>query len=116
MDNLLTETPLLNYNDPQIQNLIIKRGWRDISEKERILSIYNFARDEIAFGYNAGDCTKATDVLNDDYGQCNTKGILFMALLRAVGVPCRIHGFYIDKILQKGAMKSFYYIVSGHEE
>ena len=32
-----------------------------------------------------------------------------MALLRAIGVQCRIHGFYIDKILQKGAMKGFYY-------
>ena len=41
--------------------------------------------------------------------QCNTKGTLFMALLRACGVPCRIHGFTIDKALQKGAMTGIVY-------
>ncbi|MCL2697266.1 MAG: transglutaminase-like domain-containing protein [Oscillospiraceae bacterium] len=112
MENLLKETELLNYNDPQIQKLISGRGWRDLSEKESVLAIYNYVRDEIPFGYNVSDNIKATDVLNDNYGQCNTKGILFMALLRAVNIPCRIHGFYIDKIMQKGAMKSFYYALA----
>ena len=32
-----------------------------------------------------------------------------MALLRACGIPCRIHGFTIDKILQKGAMTGLVY-------
>lgn len=32
-----------------------------------------------------------------------------MALLRAVGIPCRIHGFTIDKKLQKGAMTGIVY-------
>ena len=41
---------------------------------------------------------------------CNKmKGILFMALLRAINIPCRIHGFTIDKELQKGAMTGIVY-------
>jgi len=32
-----------------------------------------------------------------------------MALLRACGIPCRVHGFTIDKKLQKGAMTGFVY-------
>lgn len=32
-----------------------------------------------------------------------------MALLRAVGIPCRVHGFTIDKKLQQGAMTGFVY-------
>lgn len=32
-----------------------------------------------------------------------------MALLRACGIPCRIHGFTIDKKLQKGAMTGIVY-------
>jgi hypothetical protein len=32
-----------------------------------------------------------------------------MALLRAVGVPCRFHGFTIDKALQKGAITGVAY-------
>jgi hypothetical protein len=38
-----------------------------------------------------------------------------MALLRSVKIPCRIHGFTIDKILQKGAMKNIYYALSPKE-
>ena len=34
---------------------------------------------------------------------------LFMALLRACGIPCRVHGFTIDKKLQKGAMTGLVY-------
>ena len=32
-----------------------------------------------------------------------------MALLRACDIPCRVHGFTIDKKLQKGAMSGFVY-------
>ncbi len=66
-------------------------------------------RDEIRFGYNASDEIKASRVLKDGYGQCNTKATLFMALLRSCHIPCKIHGFMIDKILQKGAMTNFVY-------
>ena len=115
MDNLLKETAMLNYTDPQIQSLIHNRGWRELGVKERILAIYNYIRDEIAFGYNISDNISASSVLRDGYGQCNTKGTLFMALLRAVGVPCRIHGFYVDKVIQKGAITGFFYRQSPKE-
>lgn len=107
--NLTVETPLLNYSHPTIQKLIADWGWKEQNERERILAIYDFVRDEIAFGYNIDDNIPASKVLKDGYGQCNTKGTLFMALLRAVGIPCRVHGFFIDKIMQKGAVKGFYY-------
>jgi transglutaminase-like putative cysteine protease len=48
-------------------------------------------------------------VLADGIGQCNTKTTLLMALLRAVGIPCRFHGFTIDKPLQKGAITGLAY-------
>ncbi len=35
-----------------------------------------------------------------------------MALLRAVGIPNRIHGFTIDKALQKGAINGVWYKLS----
>src|SRR5690606_19872037 len=77
-----------------------------------IKSIYNFVRDEILFGYNQGDTISASQVLKDGYGQCNTKANLFMALLRAVGIPNRIHGFTINKALQKGAITGLWYLLS----
>lgn len=76
---------------------------------ERIGAVYDFVRNEIAFGYNARDDLPASQVLADGIGQCNTKGTLLMALLRGVGVPCRFHGFTIDKTLQKGAITGLAY-------
>ncbi len=105
----LAQTHMLDYDNYMIQELIRERGWRELPEFERIRSIYNFIRDEIRFGYNVDDSIPASKVLKDGYGQCNTKGTLFMALLRAVGIPCRVHGFTIRKELQEGAMTGFVY-------
>ncbi|MEK4519341.1 transglutaminase-like domain-containing protein [Paenibacillus sp. FSL H8-0122] len=111
----MKETELLNYSHPLIQLIVHSRRWDSMSRKNQILAIYNYVRDEIRFGYNRADDIPASDVLQDGYGQCNTKGVLFMAFLRAVGVPCRMHGFAIDKKLQKGAMKGWYYQLSPRE-
>lgn len=109
MEKYLKETPMLNYSSDKIQKLIKERGWNELDKYNSIKQIYDYIRDEILFGYNIDDNICASKVLSDGYGQCNTKGTLFMALLRAVGVPCRVHGFTIDKELQKGAMTGFVY-------
>lgn len=109
MDRYLKETRMLNYSDERIQRLIKDRKWKNADKFECLKAIYNFVRDEILFGYNVDDSILASQVLSDGYGQCNTKGMLFMALLRACGIPCRVHGFTIDKKLQKGAMTGFVY-------
>ena len=105
----LGKTHMLDYDNYMIQELIRERGWKNLPEFEKIRAIYNFIRDEIRFGYNVDDGIPASKVLKDGYGQCNTKGTLFMALLRAVGIPCRVHGFTIRKELQEGAMTGFVY-------
>ena len=112
MERYLKETPMLNFSAPSIQDLIAKCGWLSLNEFERIKSIYNYVRDEMLFGYNVDDRISASKVLKDGYGQCNTKGTLFMALLRGCGIPCRIHGFTIDKKLQKGAMTGVVYTLA----
>lgn len=100
-------TALLNHNDPKIQRLIDKFGWRHRPPTEAACEIYYFVRDEIAFGYNRDDDISAAEVLKDGFGQCNTKSTLFMALLRALGIPCRFHGFTIDNELQRGAIPNY---------
>jgi len=109
MKPYLEKTELLDFDHPSIQKLISDRNWLSLPEFERVKDIYNFVRDEILFGYNADDAITASRALRDGFGQCNTKGTLFMALLRACGIPCRVHGFTIDKELQKGAMTGFVY-------
>jgi len=109
---LLQPTRLLDFTHPAIEALIEKRGWRRLPICERIGAVYDFVRNEIVFGYNEGDDLPASRVLADGIGQCNTKSTLLMALLRAVGMPCRCHGFTIDKSLQKGAITGLAYVLA----
>ena len=108
-EKLLEETRMLNYSDRSIQRLIEKKNWKQLDEFDRIRQIYGFVRDGILFGYNADDSIPASKVLADGYGQCNTKATLLMTLLRACGIPCRVHGFAVDKRFQNGAATGFVY-------
>lgn len=112
MKQYLVKTPILDFKHTTIQKLIISRGWKTLEIKEKVKAIYNFVRDDIEFGYNESDMISASQVLEDGYGQCNTKSTLLMALLRAVNIPTRIHGFMIDKKLQKGAITGIWYLMS----
>ena len=109
MKQYLQETGMLDFRKESIQTLLAEKGWMQKDEFHRIKSIYEFVRDEIAFGYNVDDTLSASAVLRDGYGQCNTKGTLLMGLLRAAEIPCRLHGFTINKKLQKGAMTGLIY-------
>ncbi|MFJ7949908.1 transglutaminase family protein [Lysinibacillus sp. NPDC096418] len=112
LSNYLSDTVMLDFHSPCIQQLVNRKGWQQLSEKEKISNIYDFVRNEIKFGYNSSDDIPASQVLRDGYGQCNTKSTLLMALLRAVNIPCRIQGFYIDKKMQKGALTGITYLVA----
>jgi transglutaminase-like putative cysteine protease len=115
MEELLEPTGLLDFNEPSLRGLIVEREWGRLAAYEKIDAIYEFVRDGLAFGYNEDDSIPASRVLADGYGQCNTKGILFMALLRGVGVRCRLHGFTIRKELQKGAIDGIWYRLAPKE-
>ena len=112
LTELIEPTELLDFKSPQIQQLIVERRWQALPEFERIGAIYDFVRNEIKFGYNQSDSLPASQVLADGFGQCNTKGILLMALLRANQFACRFHGFTIDKRLQKGAITGWAYVLA----
>lgn len=112
MNNYLKETKILDYSHDSIQKLVNESEWNQLDMISRIKAIYNFVRDEIKFGYNLSDNISASVVLKDGYGQCNTKATLLMALLRATEIPNRIHGFTIDKALQKGAITGIWYKLS----
>ena len=107
MERYLRRTRLLDFDHPRIVRLVESEGWESLDEEARIRGTYNFVRNRIPFGYNASDDIPASQVLEDGHGQCNTKGALLMALLRAGGVPCRFHGFAIDKELQKGVIPGY---------
>lgn len=105
----LEETPMLDFRSDALQALIAERGWSLLAPAARAGAAYDFVRNEILFGYNSDDALPASRVLADGYGQCNTKGTLLMALLRALDIPCRFHGFTIDKGLQRGVVPELVY-------
>ena len=108
-------TSILDFEAPAIQDLIRTRGWRDRPPYERIGAVYSFVKDEIVFGYNRSDDLAASEVLRDGYGQCNTKGTLLMALLRGVGITCRLRGFMIHKELQRGVVPDLIFPIAPQE-
>lgn len=107
---LLRPTPMLDYEAANVQALVAQRGWRNLPTPEAaVRPVHEFCRDEILFGYNAhADDMPASAVLQEGVGHCNTKATLLMALLRAVGVPCRLQAFRLHKQLQRGAMPLVY--------
>lgn len=108
-ESYLRQTRLLDFGSPTIRDLLAARGWSALEPFDRIGQVYNYVRDEIAFGYNRADDIPASEVLKDGYGQCNTKATLLMALLRALNIPCRLHGFTIHKGLQRGVVPELVY-------
>ncbi len=104
MENYLKDTAMLNYHAQEIVDLIDARKWNDLNEFEKIGAIYDHVQNSILLGYNKYDNLTATQVIADGIGQCNTKATLLMALLRAVGIPCRLHGTKVTKVFQRSLM------------
>lgn len=109
MYRYLRQTPLLDYGHADIKCLIAERGWQALPERGKIAAVYNFVKDEIKFAYNPVERIPASQVLRAGYGQCNTKAVLLMTLLRGCGVPCRLHAFAVRKELQRGVLTGIVY-------
>ena len=112
MNKYLKSTQLLDFEHHQINSLVQEKEWEKLTTYEQIGAAYYFVQNEVKFGYNETDDLPASKILNDGYGQCNTKGTLLMALLRKMGIPCRFHGFTINKKLQKGAITGLAYFLA----
>lgn len=73
MYKYLQETKMLDYSNDSIKKLIENKKQNDLDEINKVKAIYDFVRNDILFGYNINDNIKASKVLKDGYGQCNTK-------------------------------------------
>ncbi|WP_051534639.1 transglutaminase-like domain-containing protein [Deefgea rivuli] len=113
---LLQPTKILDFHAQNIRALVDERGWRQRNSVDAARAVYEFCREEILFGYNSdADDMQASRVLSEGIGHCNTKATLLMALLRSVGIPCRLNAFTIKKSLQRGALTPFVYFMAPHE-
>jgi hypothetical protein len=104
MDEYLQATRLVDLDAPTVQETAARLVQGVSTPREAAVEIYCFVRDEVKFGYNRRDAIPASEVLRDGYGQCNTKSILLVALLRATSIPARFHLAQVDKAVQWGVM------------
>jgi hypothetical protein len=94
---------LADFDHPLIQQTAKKLMSGTNSVREALERIFMFVRDDIVFAFPPeGDFVKASQTIKRGYGQCNTKGTLFLALCKASGIPARIHFSQISKEIQHG--------------
>ncbi len=109
----LEESTLLDYTHPSITKLIASKGWHAITDpSDLVAGVYSFVRDEIEYGHTKSYSVKASQVLQSGYGNCLTKTILLMAILRALWVPCRFHAMTISKVIFRGLLPGMSYAMA----
>ncbi len=86
----LGETRMIDKDSAAVRQKVSELIEGAVDDRERALRIFHFVRDEIAFGWEgAFYAMTATEVLRAERGFCNTKATLFIAMLRAAGIPAR---------------------------
>ncbi len=101
---------LADHDDPLLQQTAHDLVDGVVGDPEQVERIFGFVRDDILFGFPAeGDFVKASETIQRRYGQCNTKGILFLALCQAVGLNARLHFSGASKEIQHGFFTGIFY-------
>jgi hypothetical protein len=90
-EKYISKTPLLDFTLPRIQMLFEELDLAYKPDGKKIGLSYEYVKREIRAGHSAGKRKPASKVLQKRRGDSMTKTILFMALLRAGGIPCRAH-------------------------
>jgi hypothetical protein len=86
----MRETPQLDINSPKLRFLANQITYQLSADRSKAVAIHDHVK-ALPFGCAAQFLQiKASEVMDLGYGDCHTKAILFVALLRAVGVPARM--------------------------
>jgi hypothetical protein len=94
---------LADFDHKLVKQTASRLAFDTKSPREVLERIFLFVRDDIQFAFPPeGDFVKASQTIERGYGQCNTKGILFLALCKACDIPARIHFSQITKEIQRG--------------
>ena len=93
---------IFNIDAPAIQELIQERNWKNLVDKNKIIRILSFVKNDIIFGFSKKPLVSASQVLDDGRGYALTKSILLKTLFDACGILCRFHAFRVKKELYRG--------------
>lgn len=104
MDDFLQPTGYVDTDHPAVIKVAgqVTQGIAD--PRDKAVALFWFVR-AIPFGFATGFWdNKASDVLRVGHGYCNTKSTLFVALLRAAGIPARQQFVEIDAAVLHGIL------------
>ena len=110
MGNEPKQNKLADFDHPLVVSTAteLTKGQETIVGK--LEKIFYFVRDEIEFSFPLkGDLVSASETIRSRRGQCNTKGCLFLALCKSIGIPARLHFSLIRKEIQRGFFTGFSY-------
>ena len=91
-EEYLSPNRIVDCDSPVIRNTAQQITAGLESDREKALAIYQFVRDRIKFGFAPKmDHAPASLTIRKGVGHCQPCTFVFVALLRAVGIPARIH-------------------------
>jgi hypothetical protein len=90
-EHYLKETRLLDYTNSMIQMLYEQLDLSYKSDEEKIGHFYEYVKCHIKTGDFGMKLKPASIVQKRGRGNDSDKSVLFMALLRTAGIPCRLH-------------------------
>ena len=101
---------LANSTHPLVEKTAARLTNGLTNRHHKLESIFNYVRDDIQFQFPPeGDFVTASQTIERGYGQCNTKGVLILALCQAAKIPARLHFSRISKEIQRGFFKGLFY-------
>jgi hypothetical protein len=102
--------PLADYDNPVVAAKAAELTANESTTRGKLDRIFHYVRDDILFAFPPeGDFVTASSTILKQYGQCNTKGTLFLALCKAAGIPARIHFSTINREIQHGPFRGVLY-------
>lgn len=107
-DEYLQETHACNYNHPVLQEVlaaVLEDGDEAIDDAEKARRIFYHTRDAIRFALlGSGAQFSASKTAGIGYGDCGSKTVYHMALLRGAGIPARMRGIKAEFSALKGVV------------
>ena len=89
-EDWLNPTEYVDFDHPRILSVLEDKVLPERTQHARALAAFYHVRDDIKFGFARGFWDMpASRVEAIGLGYCNTKSTLFVALLRAAGIPAR---------------------------
>ena len=111
MSDALTPTPIIDADHPDVIAFAQEHTTDESSDIDRAVALYYAVRDGFRYDPYRLDLTeaglRASTCLENGYGWCVTKAVLYAAACRAVGIPARLGYADVKNHLSTARLREF---------